>query len=740
MAPAFRPPSWAATPARSRRSTKLEVVKDGVVIEELPIGRQACYLLGRNEDVCDYPLDHPSISRQHAVIVHNRDGDVTVMDLDSAQGSFVNGKEIEPNKPRVLKEGDRIEFGASTRKYMVRNLEDKHVEAKHDGKLDEAAMEELPTAFGGQKESNTSAVDDQKSLDPVEARKKREAEIAAMTAEMMAAPVLVRRDESEDNEGGANEEEQGVDEEEEDDDEEEDAKDDVASRYNIPMSHEVKLSSHTKSITCIAVDPPGGRIATGSMDYHAKLWDFAGMARHIRPFRDLEPDEGHAVVALSYSPSGDRFVVATGSSQPKIITREGLEEMQFAKGDMYVVEMANTNGHTHTVTGAAWHPSLRDQVISSSLDGTVRIWNLGGKQSLGKLVNATVLKAKSKRGKRCAVTTCRYNFDGSLVACGTMDGQIQCFDPRKAYAGPAITIREAHAEGGGDLGISCVRFSPDGKHFASRACSDDTVKLWDVRKTQKPLKVFQGIEGVVGTCNVAFSATGTSLVAGTCVRKGQQLAGQVRFLDVHTPGLLAPIAAVDMQEDESAICVEWHHGLNQVFVGSSNATCRVLYDPLKSTKGVLLSATKKLKVQSADFGVRVDGVGEIYNPNSLPMYREDMTRKRKSTTARPDAKRSKAPEKPLTGPGAGGRISGSATFTQYFMSNHIKGSSFREEDPREAILKYAKQAEQDPQFTARAYANSQPSQKMDKRYQLAERTLEEERIAQEEEQKRLLQP
>ncbi|GMF34765.1 unnamed protein product [Phytophthora lilii] len=43
------------------------------------------------------------------------------MDLGSAQGTFVNGKEIEPNEPWELKGGDRIKFGASTRNYVFQN-------------------------------------------------------------------------------------------------------------------------------------------------------------------------------------------------------------------------------------------------------------------------------------------------------------------------------------------------------------------------------------------------------------------------------------------------------------------------------------------------------------------------------------------------------------------------------------------------------------------------------------------
>lgn len=588
----------------------------------------------------------------------------------------------------------------------------------------------------------------------------REAEIAAMTAQMLAAPAKMQkvessvsesraaanddddvadpqkasndRDHEEDAGDNDNDNDNDNDSDGDDDDEYGGAKDDVAARYNIPMTHEVSLESHVKAITCLAVDPAGSRVATGSMDYHAKLWDFAGMARHVRPFRDIEVDDGHPVVAVSYSPSGDRLLAATGSSQPKVLSREGVEELQFAKGDMYVMDMANTNGHTHAVTGGAWHPTQRDQMITSSLDGTVRVWSLGGKQTFKKLINTTVLKFKSKRGRRCAVTTCRFNLDGTLIAGGTMDGQIQCVDPRKAYAGASLTIRDAHAEGSGDLGISCVRFSPDSRLVASRSCSDDTVKIWDLRRANQPVKVFAGVEGVFGTSNVAFNASGTCVAAGTSVRRGHGQSGKVLFLDVHTPNQLDPIASVDVKEDESAVCVEWHHGINQVFAGSSSGAVRVLYNPGMSTKGVLLTATKKLKVQSQDFGARIDGLGKVHNPHALPMYRDEESRKRKFHKLRSDPVKSKAPDKPLTGPGMGGKISGSTTFTQYFMSSHVK-SSFREEDPREAILKYAKKAQEAPQFVAPVAG------KIDARYGLAKETLEQEKISKEEEEKRLLQ-
>jgi smad nuclear-interacting protein 1 len=37
-------------------------------LDVLHISRQTCYLMGRDRAVADIPIDHPSISKQHAVI------------------------------------------------------------------------------------------------------------------------------------------------------------------------------------------------------------------------------------------------------------------------------------------------------------------------------------------------------------------------------------------------------------------------------------------------------------------------------------------------------------------------------------------------------------------------------------------------------------------------------------------------------------------------------------------------
>jgi len=104
--------------------------------------------------------------------------------------------------------------------------------------------------------------------------------------------------------------------------------------------------------------------------------------------------------------------------------------------------------------------------------------------------------------------------------------------------------------------------------------------------------------------------------------------------------------------------------------------------------------------------------------------------------------KSHKPEIPMTGPGHGGRVgtTGSGLLTQYLLKVQILGNFFgfwirgisdtvlkssscccvclqqggmiketwMEEDPREAILKYAEVAVKDPKFIAPAYSQTQP--------------------------------
>ncbi|MCZ2109051.1 MAG: FHA domain-containing protein, partial [Dehalococcoidia bacterium] len=55
----------------------------------------------------DIQLDSVNVSRHHASIISSPDG-FLLMDLGSANGSRINGKEVEPRVPVAIRPGDRI--------------------------------------------------------------------------------------------------------------------------------------------------------------------------------------------------------------------------------------------------------------------------------------------------------------------------------------------------------------------------------------------------------------------------------------------------------------------------------------------------------------------------------------------------------------------------------------------------------------------------------------------------------
>uniref|UniRef100_A0A7S3GKK7 FHA domain-containing protein n=1 Tax=Palpitomonas bilix TaxID=652834 RepID=A0A7S3GKK7_9EUKA len=69
---------------------------------------RVCYV-GRGEK-CELQLDNKDVSRTHAVLFYGRDA-VYVMDLDSRKGTYVNGRQLDRDRPFRLRKGDDIEIG-----------------------------------------------------------------------------------------------------------------------------------------------------------------------------------------------------------------------------------------------------------------------------------------------------------------------------------------------------------------------------------------------------------------------------------------------------------------------------------------------------------------------------------------------------------------------------------------------------------------------------------------------------
>jgi smad nuclear-interacting protein 1 len=110
---------------------KLFVFKGSDIVDTIELSLRTCWLVGRELAVVDMPAEHPSISSQHAVIQFrfvektNEYGDKIgrvrpyLIDLDSANGTTLNKDSIPASRYVELRDKDMIQFGFSTREYVL---------------------------------------------------------------------------------------------------------------------------------------------------------------------------------------------------------------------------------------------------------------------------------------------------------------------------------------------------------------------------------------------------------------------------------------------------------------------------------------------------------------------------------------------------------------------------------------------------------------------------------------------
>mmetsp|Transcript_24524 Transcript_24524/g.40459 ORF Transcript_24524/g.40459 Transcript_24524/m.40459 type:complete len:319 (-) Transcript_24524:212-1168(-) len=120
--------------ASDANATRDSDKKDDDLLDVYHISRQSAYLFGRERKVADIPVDHGSLSKQHCVLQYRAlpskssslIGEPTklqckpyLMDLESTNGTFINGVRLDPARYYELRRGDVITLGASSREYVL---------------------------------------------------------------------------------------------------------------------------------------------------------------------------------------------------------------------------------------------------------------------------------------------------------------------------------------------------------------------------------------------------------------------------------------------------------------------------------------------------------------------------------------------------------------------------------------------------------------------------------------------
>lgn len=119
-------PNWGTSELSAKKEMHLILPERNNLTLTFPLDTMRKVLIGRTDvqqgfvpdiDVIGLGYDDAGVSRKHAALEH--DGErVKVRDLSSTNGTYLNGKRVMPEQPRILRNGDDLRMGDVAIKIM----------------------------------------------------------------------------------------------------------------------------------------------------------------------------------------------------------------------------------------------------------------------------------------------------------------------------------------------------------------------------------------------------------------------------------------------------------------------------------------------------------------------------------------------------------------------------------------------------------------------------------------------
>jgi len=422
-------------------------------------------------------------------------------------------------------------------------------------------------------------------------------------------------------------------------------------------------------------------------------------------------------------------LVICSDASARLYDRDGSSTLvqSTVKGDMYVRDLLHTQGHTQMLTDGVCHPFRPEHWLTSSLDGTVRIWDINAKP-VGmdqQLPSVHVLKCVDKRnvcvgggsGRAGGLHPCCCAYspsDAQKIAAGCSDGSVQVFFEKARYLRADRILRTAHTAA--VTSVAFVGENSDSNLLATRSM-DGTMKLWDCRMlsdAKGPVKMFEDLAAEHEKTGVCASHDGKYIVTGTSFRKASKIVATLRVYETQNFGL---VRSLDFGL-RSIQPIAWNRDINQIVVGTSAGEAVMLYSPFSSTKGALHFIGKKAKVKS-DLAIEGTGgsVGPIFNMTDKDDIQKfyttghgNMTKIRRFEARHTQKTMTPARPSTISTEDHGG------SFAAAVLKSGAKRLTV-EKDSQKALLAYAEKADAASKgrdnFIDRAYHASQPEKILD---------------------------
>ena len=227
----------------------------------------------------------------------------------------------------------------------------------------------------------------------------------------------------------------------------------------------------------------GDRYTVGSQDYDLLLWDANSgeLLSSIEIPNQAEPEAGQLYTSVFNFPTGAAAEIAPQSGKLATLGGDNTALIWDAVpprtggGVPWQEPPLVLTGHGDDVNSVDWSPD-ETRLVTSSLDGTARVWNAQTGQDLFKL-----------EGHEGRVNLALWSPDGGRIATAGEDGTLRLWDAADGK------LERSIATNGGP--VSSFIWAPNGVRLVS-GHRDGSLRIWETA-TGKLLETLRGHNGIV---------------------------------------------------------------------------------------------------------------------------------------------------------------------------------------------------------------------------------------------------